>query len=372
MKKLFILLLSEMPCILLAQHRLQSELNLPRAGDVIIKQQVEYKDPGRAGENVLWDFGKLQSVNDEYELSYSEPELVDDSMYILGMDTILLKNLKDGSLLIGTEHHTMYYYYFDGNRLWVLGHENPTTLLQYTEPLIAGAYPKQYPDSFRYAYQAKGLYSSTVPFTSSGEAHLQADAYGMMILPSGDTLRNVLRTRTRQTIRQVFQSGDSEATEHNLALTTCKWYSSGYRYPIFETIQSSIVTDTAEFINFETAFFFPPQEHYYLDTDSENQTIIETQKKGKKADPLEGSTFNAFPNPMSTILNVDLFIPAEAKIKIQVRSVTDKAVYINENKGKFSSGIHRFQLDVSKLPSGYYLVNIWADNYLLSETMMKR
>ena len=170
-----------------AQHALQSEQNLPRPGDVVIKQQVEYKDPGRAGENVLWDFSKLKAVNDEYTLSYSEPAAVNDSMYIMGLDTILLKNLSEGSLLIGTEHHTMYYYYFTGNRLWALGHENPTTLLQYTQPLIVSAYPMQYGDSSRYAYQSKGVYSSKIPFTSGGEAQMKADAHGMMILPSGDT-----------------------------------------------------------------------------------------------------------------------------------------------------------------------------------------
>ena len=49
---------------LYAQHSLQSELNYFRAGDEIIKQQVVYKDPGRTGENVLWDFSRLTSVDD--------------------------------------------------------------------------------------------------------------------------------------------------------------------------------------------------------------------------------------------------------------------------------------------------------------------
>ena len=54
-----------------AQHSLQSRYNMFRADDVIIKQQVEYKDPGRSGANVLWDFSRLNVVNDEYELAYS-------------------------------------------------------------------------------------------------------------------------------------------------------------------------------------------------------------------------------------------------------------------------------------------------------------
>jgi len=116
---LTLLVLCVIPGMLPAQYLLQSDLNLPRAGDEIIKQQVEYKNPGRSGENVLWDFGQLQSINDEYTLSYSSPGLIRDSIYILGLDTISMKNLAGGSLLIGTEHNTMYYYYLDKNRMWI-------------------------------------------------------------------------------------------------------------------------------------------------------------------------------------------------------------------------------------------------------------
>ena len=72
-----------------AQHSLTVLHNLPRPGDEIIKRQVEYKDPGRSGENVLWDFGKLKTTNDEYKLFYK-----------IGKD----------SLLAGIEHRTIYYH----------------------------------------------------------------------------------------------------------------------------------------------------------------------------------------------------------------------------------------------------------------------
>jgi len=87
---------------------------------------------------------------------------------------------------------------------------------------------------------------------------------------------------------------------------------------------------------------------------------------------MEETRYNVFPNPVSTMLNVEIFLPVGAKIKIQVRSVINKSVYINENPGKFAAGTHRFQLNVSHLPSGHYLLNIWADNYLLDETIIKQ
>ena len=355
--------------VLYAQHILQSDLNLPRAGDVIIKQQVEYKDPGRSGENVLWDFGELKTVNDEYTLSYSEPVLVDDSMYIMGLDTILLKNLTEGRLLIGTEHYTMYYYYLTENRLWVMGHENPTTLLQYTKPLVAGVYPMQYQDSCGYDFQSEGLYSSKIPFTSDGEAQIQADAYGMMILPSGDTLRNVLRTRTVQTIRQVFQTGDSVTVKHNSSVETFKWYSKAYRYPIFETIRTFFMTDSTETVNFKTAFFFPPQEHYYMEEDPENMALLE-EKTDSIADPWAGLTYNFYPNPVKNDLNIEVFMPKSGRVRMQLTSRPGLTVW-KKDFGTWQQGIQTASVFMSAFPVGEYVLNIWFDEYMVGNIVLK-
>ncbi|MBF0576275.1 hypothetical protein IR022_09865, partial [Dysgonomonas sp. GY617] len=101
---LFILIL----CPLFTFGQINLQYNGLRSGDEIIKQQVDYKDPGRSGENVIWDFGKLKSVNDEYSLVYSSPVLQEKSFYVMGYDTIQVKNTAQNSLIIGTEHNTMY------------------------------------------------------------------------------------------------------------------------------------------------------------------------------------------------------------------------------------------------------------------------
>ncbi|GHT76478.1 hypothetical protein AGMMS50262_14780 [Bacteroidia bacterium] len=369
-----LLLLWCIPALVSAQHILESTLTLPRSGEEIIKQQVDYKDPGRSGANVLWDFGQQETVNEEYTLSYSSPELIKDSFYIMGLDTILQQNLAGGSLLIGAEHNTMYYYYLTGNRLWVLGHENPTTLLHYTQPLIAGFYPLSYGNGCSYDYQAEGLYSSSVPFTSDGEAQLQADAYGMMILPSGDTLRHVLRTRTVQTIRQVFESVDSTTTEQHSSIETFKWYSKGYRYPVFETIRTTVLieNDTAETVNFETAFFFPPQEQYYLEEDVANAALLE-EETGTVVDPWAGLTWNIFPNPVkNSDLSVEIYLPRNANnVHIQLRNPMGLVVS-DKHSGFFAAGTHAFGVDTRTLPVGNYILDIWLDEKLISEIILKR
>jgi hypothetical protein len=86
MRTNLLLLFLLLPALLTAQPVIKKELNLPRTGDDIIKQQVQYKDPGRSGENVIWNFGQLESIQDACSLVYSEPCCTGDSMYILGME----------------------------------------------------------------------------------------------------------------------------------------------------------------------------------------------------------------------------------------------------------------------------------------------
>jgi hypothetical protein len=118
MKTCIIIILFFVSFIAAGQPVVRREFNLPRAGDRVVKQQVEYKDPGRAGANVVWDFGQLKAVNAEYRLSYSEPRRnFRTGSYILGCDTFPAAD----SLLVGREHFTNYFYREHDSILYLLG-----------------------------------------------------------------------------------------------------------------------------------------------------------------------------------------------------------------------------------------------------------
>ena len=371
MKRLYFLLLLSIPGMLSAQHTLQSELNLPRVGDELVKQQVFYKDPGRSGHNVLWDFGRLEIYDGDYMLGYTEADIVGDSVYVMGPDTLYLDGLDENIPFIGTEHYTRYYYHLSGDKLWVLGHENPTNLLRYTSPLLSASYPIAYDDSLRAPYLSEGIYSGGVPFQTEGEVRIHADAEGWMILPSGDTLRHVIRVKNEQTIRQSMENGSGEISHNNSLLETYRWYSRGYRYPIFETIRSFVYDENAALVkNFETAFFYPPIDHYYLEEDEENQAILEALEL-ENTNPWAGLKYNFYPNPVSDLLNVELYLPRAATIRVQVRS-TMGVLYLDDNKGVWQEGTGSFHLNLTSAPIGNYILDVWLDDYLISDIIMKR
>jgi hypothetical protein len=366
-KKKYILLLLAViiPGTLPAQFILKKELNRPRPGDEIIKQQVQYKDPGRSGENVIWDFSRLSSINDEYSLVYSSPCPAGGSVYIMGFDTIPVSSAADDELIIGTEHYTMYYYRLKDNCLRVLGHENPVTLLQYESPLPAAVYPLAYRDIYREDYSSRGVYSSDQPFSNTGHVEIQADAKGMMILPSGDTLKRVLRIKSVQTIK----GSDNLQTQN--VLENCKWYAHGYRYPVFETVKTTVTTDSVETGYFETAFFYPPQDHYYLEDDEANLALLDSGTIENPADPWAGLNYNFYPNPVNTFVNIELYLPRTAQIKLQLRTQAG-FLLLNENKGSLSQGLHHLRLDLPALTTGSYILTILLDDYVISEIIMKR
>ena len=354
--------------------------NSPRSGDEIIKQQVEFKDGGRTGENVIWDFGKLKSINNEYSLVYSSPNLLDNSYYIFGSDTVHSTSNDSVEYLVATEHSTMYYLKKQNNRLSISGHENATTSLKYTPQLLSMVYPTNYNEFHKQEYQSKGLYSCRIPFESQGEVQQIADAYGVMILPSGDTLKNVIRVKTEQTIKEtIFDVNNNINTILNMTVENNKWFSKGYRYPIFETIKTIPQDSTAN--EFSTAFFFPPQEHLYLDTDPDNLAVLDSlwnidHKIPDVTDPTQEQpnanlSYNFYPNPVESLLTVEYYLEKPSSVTISLYNLEGRLIK-TVVKPFSSSGVYSEQIDCSSLAKGTYIISIGTGYKVYSDKMIKK
>ena len=246
MKKLALPLIGILfPLSVFSQFSLESSSTLPRANDTIVKQCVEYRDPGRSGANVLWDFSELELLDDAYTISYGQI----------------------GDSLTGTEHRTTYYYGVSGDSLFFHGYEKNTTWMKYVRPELLLKYPVHYGDSLQSYYQGLGKYCTDLSLDVMGTTDVKADAYGFMVLPSGDTLRHVLRVRSFKRMAEGSDILDLRRFERSLLspllpidsidcrlsndtaileIETFRWYALGYRYPVGEDGQSyNINADTA-------------------------------------------------------------------------------------------------------------------------------
>ncbi len=350
-----------------------------RPGDEIIKQQVDYKDPGREGQNVIWDFSKLKSVNDQYSLVYKKPYLLNDSTYKMGKDLFKVKQVDPSSLVLAIEHNTMYYFKQSDNKLEILGHENPTTLLHYTTPLVASVYPTDYGQSYTSQYKSEGLYSKRIPFESQGSIKITADAFGMIILPSGDTLEHVIRTKAVQIINEITKTKKPQSFQ--MVSETYKWYAKGYRYPVFESVKTYHQEDSLQSKAFKTSFFFPPQEHLYLDDDKENLSVLdslwnikhplEQETRSSEIETARNFSYNFYPNPVESQLTIEYYLENSTSVNVSLFSMDGKQLK-NITVGKKEKGLHTEYMDFSTLAKGTYILRIEANNQAVSEKIIKK
>jgi len=384
MKTISLILVCVCSSVLPALGQLNAVHNHLRAGDVLYKQQVEFVEPGEAGADRLWNFSKLKTVNDEYTLEYALPPLEGDSVYIMGDLRYKKSDVKENELIVGTEHNTMYYYRQTADSLLQTGHENPAVILAYTSPLAILRFPLDYGQSISSAYRSKGLYSGMVDVETHGTLTVTADAYGKMLLPSGDTLDLVLRLKTLQTIFDVPKAGGDTTKTGNAGkqLEIYRWYGKGYRYPVFETIRDLNLSDGS--VIFSTAFFFPPQAHHYLETDSANLALLDMlweMDKQNVDNPDAQHTETAslkdimscklYPNPVHSILNLEYELQQDANVSFQLFTIYGEHVTAINPKKRIK-GVYHETIDCSTLPARDYILQIKANNLFVNELIIKK
>lgn len=369
-----------------------------RIGDEIIKQQVEYVDQGKAGKNQAWDFSQLKTVNDAYSLTYDLPPLQGDSLYIMGDRSFLKRDVADNELIVGTEHNTMYFYRQKNDSLYLLGHENPAVRLTYTQPIVHSVYPLNYGNHTQAGYISEGLYSGTVDLATKGYVKVEADAFGKMILPEGDTLNPVLRIKTTKLIldrdiKDIQSDRNNDLpNETSIAIQskgkqmeTCQWYTKGYRYPVFETIRNVNLDDNTEI--FSTAFYYPPQEHYYLDTDPENLAIldslwnVEDERKTKSSNlntaenTIKEKGYRVYPNPVKDLLYVEYTIeenPQPQSVSILLYTMDGKVIK-NISKKDQQQGRYTERIECSNLTAGSYVMKLTTGKKItINEIILKK
>ena len=350
--------------------------NSIRIGDEIIKQQVESCPPGESGINKVWDFSRVQTINEAYSLTYSLPPLLDDSLYVMGYDSFLKDDLQPGEeFIVGTEHNTMYYYRMKDDVLYLLGHENPSVKLRYTQPVAMMAFPANYGQAVASSgYSSQGMYSGTEAISTKGSVNMQADAFGKLILPTADTINPVLRIKHTRTI---------EDADNITTLETYSWYTKGYRYPLFEIVRSINAEDSTEL--FSTAFYYPPQEHFYLDSDPENLALLEEmwnldeqdkannapQGKESNTDPEIIISHKVYPNPVSTELTIEYTLKDRSDVHIQLAS-TNGNIIRTIRKPSLQEGTHTETINCSALMWGSYHIKIMAGTQIISQTIIKK
>lgn len=382
MKELLFFLLGCFLSLFLQAQSLSTDCNQLRGGDRLMKRMVTACEPGENGVQRVWDFGGLELRDANYELKY----------VLQGTDTV-----------IGTEHCTMYYYRTSGDSLFCLGYENPTTFIAYQKPELLLVFPVFQGRVVTDYFDGMGNYCERLEVWLRGKSTVTADASGVLILPGGDTLRKVLRTYTHKCIYQrmipkvAIQDSlqidtipfvlDRDSIEYlltndsiRLETETWRWYADGYRYPVFETVKSTVYKFGNAHEHFTASFVYLPEEQYYdLPYDTDNQGRRDLASDERKWEPIDKNDRNERDN---AAINYNFRIENDGNICFNYRLKQSGEVWLilydlqgqqltatqhaNQTVGDYIE-----KIPMKSYPKGEYLLRIAVGKEVYGEKFLK-
>lgn len=348
--------------------QISKDKNSLRDGDYIKKKRVEYKDPGRSGESMLWDFSSLKTIDENYIVRYKQSK----------------QHKTDSIPVSAIEHGTKYDYLIKNDSLFLTNIINTNTVLHYSPAILQLKYPFNLGDSVSSPFCAFGENDMKQRIQLKGTSTTVADATGTLLLPDQDTVRNAIRTKTSIKYRQYTQnitvsSKDttfdlqSDTLERIDTLILCtdiyRWYAKGYRYPVFETQinKTHLTNDTLAHPDITTAFYTSRKNHKYLIDDKVNSAILDSINNAPK-DRVETSDikYKLYPTLVKNLLNIDLHLKNTSNISINISDSQGHTTY-TLNARNNPNDLYRNTLDMSNYKQGVYIIKVSVNGAIIFE-----
>jgi len=335
--------------------RLTTERNAYRAADKLVKQQVEFKDPGSSGKDLNWDFRALQPINEEYSLNYFLPEE------------------KDTSRICGMEHNTRYYFRQQRDSLQAVGYENSTTYMKYIVPELRMHYPFVYGDTLFSKFEGVGQYCHRLALAVKGYTLVKADAEGELLLPQCETVKKALRVRT---LRHYTETGKDSV---EMTLDTYSWYAAGIRYPVFESIKTIVsrklkkqngnsTESSKDTTIFTTSFYYPPEKQISeIQTDPITVQLVD----GLLGAAAVFTEAKLLPNPVVDNLNINFKLTRAAKVWFTVHNNIG-IPQLTTSPENLEEGYHNTVINMSNLITGTYSLYVHVDDMVMRQLVVKK
>lgn len=331
-----------------AQNTLESGTNMIRSGDSIVCRQIEYFSPGNMGEGQIWDFQELEYVDNDFI-----------TRYICDTDSITIHELLPS---IRRKYQS------SEDSLFTLGYETRLHTVTYEEPINLLNYPFAYGSHIRQDFHGTGTYSKKYVIESRGTVETEADAAGTIYINGTDTLRNVLR------IHRIFSSCIFQYLPSDKLIDTTNvrqrieehylWYARGYRYPVLETISTTIYNDMVPVSCQQTAYCTLPSDQIHL-KDSVNAGIL-------LEDSLENNSSSEVPpihyqvTVMGNGIDISYTLDVDATIQVLLcdrMGLIYKRASTSGNAGE-TNCLH---IDNNGLRSGVYILYISVNGQIFNK-----
>lgn len=273
MKRLLSIVLFSMSCIsVMAQ--LSSQANAPRGGDNVERRVISLTSPGQCSDFAVWDLSDKEVGTKSYVARHAGQKVNSDSLCLYDTGSRYGLELRE-----------------DG--VYVSSCENRNLRVTFDLPVKTLSFPMEPNDSLGGYFHGTGIYCDRRLTRCFGRWKLKADASGLIILPSGDTLR-VMRVHLQKRmsnlyyplgcIRSTLAAFNVDSILHCQATDTAvivsddyRWYARGYRYPVLEYRSAHMESRPEE--KTHIAYLCPPESQEGLPLDDENARIREEERK---------------------------------------------------------------------------------------------
>jgi len=352
-----------------SQNNIQKSLNMFRDGDIIIKQQIIYKNTEQKGPDVIWNMGGIDVINKSYRLKYST---------VPGF----------ANRMAGTEHSTRYYYDMCHDTLFAGGFENNTTKIDYDIKEKHFLFPVKYGNSYSGLFHGTGTYCDKIALRCFGRYKVEADAYGKLVLPEGDTLHDVTRLHTERFVSSIHYPADSLKSISSVSFTAdsikrhietepyllkndiYKWYAKGYRYPVLETFITTAYGNEGK--PYVMSFYYPPSAQQQLDYDTDNDDIRRSAPKTNKDNIVQNGFIYNLHRTGTTSVRLEYTLPSSSDVYYGIYTTDGKSVY-RSVPGRQNGGIHCEEIDLSRCQDGVYILEIYmGSNHYTEKIILKR
>ncbi len=251
-------------CTTMSGQQINQSDNRYRSYDVLEKKQVSVKGFDLNSKKCVWSLEDAELSENSYNAEYST----------------------ETDTLMAVERGDRTYYSQDRSTVSIIGSENFMELISYDMPEIWLRFPMQVGDSVCGFFNGSGPYCERFFMRRYGTYKTKADAAGTLVLPKGDSLRNVIRLHTERYVGTITVPIDTmekkipaftvDSIIRLLVPDTAKvredvyrWYAEGFRYPILEAKSLSFCDSLLT----EEMYYCPPDMQRTLANDEENERI---------------------------------------------------------------------------------------------------
>lgn len=336
--------------------------HLPRGGDRIERYCIDYVLPGDSGRNVLWDMSGLDVGEETLVSAY--------------------KYWSDSTFSEVVAGRVQYNYTISGDTVLCNGFENRLTFTNDTVAAIESVYPLFYGKRVSKPFHRRGVYSDRIGLETTGMSEIHADAFGTLLLPDCDTLRNVLRTRlhsksaTTISYRHPGDTAKRDSTAGSVLLNEniYRWYVAGYKYLVLETRRMEYygLPDTVLLSVSKGGFLYYPEEQAY-DVGEQDAEVVYDNRPCVTQAGTTGRDGTGGALQQKSIGNIDVSndgngtvslgctLMRDAEMEIIVSDLQGR-VYRHIPPASCRQGYFHTSIDCSGLQSGRYLVGILYGN----------